>query len=288
MSNTYEKCYEGCERCTIKPIQIMAPSMQRNKEMTAQVMQGAFNTYYSGWKAVDRISDIYYSRTYSKPAKDKIYALKNAMQKDLKSACCTGWYDLHFTFKHMYENNGSFYDDNWDGYKGYCNIPMGVSNFIQTIEKRGGKFSQSASDFLRAQQEAQRQAKLGQWEKVGEQLGSIKSNLETYGPYLWVCIPGNPGKAPHYVELIAKCIDYAGQIHGTLDKGLKAEQTLDRAKNDPNFKKDLFVETMAAVVGRLPVMGPLYAEVIKGVPNAIAYFTKIAKERDATINEILR
>lgn len=285
---SYTDWYEGRELCTIKPSQIKAPSMQRNKEMTAQVMQGAFNTYFQGWKAARRITDVMYQRNYSKTAQDKIYALRWAMEKDLKSVCCTGWYDLHFTFKHIYQNNGSFNDDTWNGWKGYCNIPMGVSNFIDAVEKKGGSFAQSAGAFIRAQNDAKRAADEGRWDKVGEHLGTIKSTLEDYGPYLWVCIPGNPGKAPHYVELVAKCIDYAGQIHGALDKGLKGEQRLHAAKNDPNFKRDIYVETMAAVVGRLPVMGPLYAEVIKGIPGAIDYFKKIARERDAAIQEIMR
>jgi len=59
-------------------------------------------------------------------------------------------------------------------------------------------------------------------------------------------------------------------------------------KFDPNFKQDVFVETMAAIVGRLPIMGPLYAEVIRNVPNAIAYFRKIARERDAMIEQLMR
>jgi hypothetical protein len=285
---SYTDWYEGRERCTIRPDNIKAPSMQRNREMTAQVMQGAFNVYYEGWNAARRITDVMYKRRYSKAAQDKIWALRLAMEKALKSAACTGWYDLHFTFKHLYQNNGSFRDDTWNGWKGYCNIPMGVSNFIDTVEAKGGGFAPSASAFLRAQQDATRQAEAGRWDKVGEQLGTIKDTLETYGPYLWVCIPGNTGKAPHYVGLVAQCIDYAGQIHGALDKGMKAEQKVHASKNDPNFKRDLFVDTMAAVVGRLPVMGPLYAEAIKGIPGVIDYFKKIARERDATLNELMR
>jgi hypothetical protein len=229
-----------------------------------------------------------YQRNYSKAAKDKIYALRCAMEKDLQKTCCAGWYDLYFTFKHIYQNNGSFLDDTWNGWKGYCNIPMGVSNFIDAIEKKGGSFAHSAGEFTRAQNDAKRAADEGRWDKVGEHLGTIKSILENYGPYLWVCIPGNPGKAPHCVELVAKCIDYAGQIHGALDKGLKGEQKLHAAHNDPNFKRDIYVETMAAVVGRLPVMGSLYAEAIRGIPGVIDYFKKIARQRDAAIQEIMR
>jgi hypothetical protein len=289
---SYTKWYEGRERCTIKPSQILAPSMQRNKEMTAQVMQGAFNTYYEGWQAVDRITDVIYQRNYSKAAEDKIYALRYAMEKDLKDTCCAGWYDLHFTFKHIYQNNGFFRDDTWNGWKGYCNIPLGVSNFIDAIEKKGGSFAHSAGEFIRAQNDAKRAADEGRWDKVGEHLRKIKSILEKYGPYLWVCIPGNPGKAPHYVGLVAKCIDYAGQIHGALDKGLKLEQKLHALHNDPHFKRNdpnfKYFETMAAVVGRLPVMGSLYAEVLRGIPGAINYFKKIARERDAAIEAIMR
>lgn len=285
---SYTNWYEGRERCTIKPSQIKSPSMQRNKEMTAQVMQGAFNTYYEGWNAPKRIGELLRQRSYSKAGQDIVNSLRYAMEKDLKSTCCTGWYDLYFTFKHIYNSNGSFYDDNWNGWKGYCNIPMGVSNFIDALESKGSSFATSASDFLRAQNDAKRAADAGRWDKVGEHLGTIKSTLEDYGPYLWICIPGNPGKAPRYVELVAKCIDYAGQVHGALDKGLKGEQKLNSAHNDPNFKRDIYAETMAAVVSRLPVMGPLYAEVIRGVPNAIDYFKKIARERDAAIQEIMR
>lgn len=285
---SYTDWYEGRERCTISGSQIKAPSMQRNSDRTAQVMQGAFNTYFAGWQAARKITDVMYQRKYSQFAQDKIRSLRSAMESDLKSACCSGWYDLHFTFKHIYQNNGSFRDDTSDGWNQICNIPLGVSNFIAAMEERGKEFPNSASDYIKAQNEAKRQADAGRWEKVGEQLDSIKSSLETYAPYLWVCIPGNPGTAPKYVDTVAKCIDYAGQIHGALNKGLKAEQNVNSAKNDPNFKRDLFVETMAAVVERLPIMGTLYAEAIRGVPNAIDYFKKIARERDAAIQEIMR
>lgn len=90
------------------------------------------------------------------------------------------------------------------------------------------------------------------------------------------------------MELIAKCADYAGQIHGALNKGLSAEKAIHSVKFDPNFKRDLFVETMASVVGRLPIMGPLYAEVIKGVPASIDFFKKIARERNSMIEQTMR
>ncbi len=286
---SYLNWYEGRQLCTIGPDNIKASSMQRNKNMTAQVMQGAFSVYYQGFQAAQKITDVLYQRNYSQTAKDKIYKMRWAMEKDLKSSCDQwGYNDLYWCFQHIYKNNGSYRDDTWDGWKGICNIPIGVSNFIQLVESKGGKFAQSAGDFTRAQNEVKRLAEAGRWEAVGEQLEKVKGTIEDYGPYMWVCIPGNPGKAPRYVELISQCIDYAGQIHGVLSKGLKAEQGLHAMKFDPNFKRDLFVETLAAVVGRLPVMGSLYAEAIRGVPGAIDYFKKIARERDAAIEQIMR
>jgi|GEM_PF-5602805 len=286
---SYLNWYNGTERCTITADQIKSRNMQNNKAMVAQVMQGAFNVYYQGFQASKTISELMYRRTYSQAAKDKINAMRYAMEADLKSSCNQwGYNDLYWCFKHIYQNNGSYRDDSWNGWKGICNIPLGVSNFIDLIESKGGKFADSVADFNRAQADAKRLAEAGKWDKVGEQLSSIKGTLEDYGPYLWVCIPGNPGKAPRNVELIAKCFDYAGQIHGALSKGLSADKAIHSVKFDPNFSRDLFVETMASVVGRLPIMGPLYAEVIKGVPASIDYFKKIARERNAMFNETLR
>lgn len=286
---SYLNWSEGRTLCTIKAEQIHAPSMQRNKYMTAQLMQSAFYVYYQGWQAARKVTDCLTERTYSKAAQDQIYAMRTAMEKDLKASCNQwGYNDLYWCFQHMYKHNGSYYDDTWNGWKGICNIPIGVSNFIDLVESKGGKFADSAGDFTRAQNEAKRLAEAGRWEKVGEELEKVKSTLETYGPYLWVCIPGNPGKAPRTVELISKCLEYAGQIHGTLSKGLSAEKNLHAARFDPNFKRDLFVESMAAVVGRLPIMGPLYAEVIRGASSAIDYFRRIARERDAMLQQIMR
>lgn len=284
----YNSWYFGHKLCTIRPDRILAPSMQRNKNMTAQVMQGAFNVYYQGFQAAQKVTDVLYQRSYSQAAQKQIRNMRSALESDLKSACCTGWYDLYFTFKDIAANNGNFKDDTWDGYKGICNIPMGVSNFLGVIESKGGQFANSVAEFNRAQSEAKRLAEAGRWSEVGEVMEKVKGTIEDYGPYLWVCIPGNPGTAPPYVEKVAKILGYAGQIHGALSKGLKAEQNLHAMKFDPNFKQDVFVETLAAVVGRLPIMGPLYAEVIRNVPNAIQYFKKIARERDAMIEQIMR
>jgi hypothetical protein len=35
-------------------------------------------------------------------------------------------------------------------------------------------------------------------------------------------------------------------------------------------------------------MGSLYAEAIRGIPGVIDYFKKIARQRDAAIQEIMR
>jgi hypothetical protein len=281
--------FYGTKLCTIRPDRILAPSMQRNTQMTAQVMQGAFCTYYQGHQAANKITDVLYRRNYSEPAKKKIWDMRSAMQKDLRDAAdLWGWNDLKWCFEHMAKNGGKYLDDTWNGWKGICNIPMGVSNFLDEIEKRGGKFSRSISDFNALKDKARREAEAGRWKECGETMGKIKTNLDTYGPYLWVCIPGNPGQAPKYVELIGKCIGYAGTVHGVLSKGLDAEAALHKLRFDPNAKRDLFVETMAGIVGGLPIFGQLYAEAIRGVPNAIDYFRKIARERDAMIEQIMR
>jgi hypothetical protein len=281
--------FYGTKLCTIHPDNILAPSMQRNKQMTAQVMQGAFNTYYQAHQAAFKITDVIYRRDCSEHAKKKIRDLQYAMQKDIRSAAdLWGWNDLKWCFGHLEKNNGKYLDDTWNGWKGICNIPMGVSNFLDKVEERGGQFARSISEFNALKDKARREAEAGRWKECGETMEKVKSNLETYGPYLWVCIPGNTGDAPKYVGLIQKCVGYAGAIHGVLSKGLAAEAALHKLRFDPNVKQDLFVETMAGIVGSLPVFGSLYAEVIRGVPGLIAYFKKIARERNAALEQIMR
>jgi len=214
----YDAWYFGRRRCTIRPDNILAPSMQRNKNMTAQVMQGAFNVYYQGFQAAQKVTEVIYGRNYSQAAQKKIWDMRSAMEADLRSSCNQwGYNDLYWCFQHIAQNNGKYKDDTWNGWKGICNIPMGVSNFLDVVESKGGKFAGSVGEFSAAQNEAKRLAAAGRWEQCGEVMEKVKSTIEDYGPYLWVCIPGNPGTAPGYIEKVVKILGYAGQIHGTLD-----------------------------------------------------------------------
>ncbi len=282
--------YYGTKRCRIRQSDIMSPGMQGpRKHFSAQIMNAAFDGYFQGHQAAQKITDVLYLREYRGVSKDKVWALRDAMSKDLRDAADAGWYDLRNVFKHIAENNGKFREDVLNGYgKQLCNVPMGVSNFLDAVKERGGRFSRSAADWTRYKDRIEYEAGKKKWSNVGDYLGKMQSAMDDVGPYIWVCIPGHGARTPHYVALVSKWVGYGAQIHGVLNKELAAEQRVYQAHNSPHFKQEMFVEGLALLVGRLPLMGSLYAEAIRQAPTAIAYFTKVAKERDAYIEQIMQ
>jgi len=271
----------GSKCAWITPDRIQAPSMLRNKEMTAQVMNGAFKFYYNAWQGSRSISGSGKSPEAVKAVDD----LKWKIQKDLLAAA-DFWFgsDLKFVFQELVRNRGYWKHDEWNGWKGYCNIPQGVFAFYSEIEKRGREVSsqvaqiRSYGDYRKYEADLKRIKDAGQWDRLAQELDYSGKVLETATPKVWAVLGGSDKTGEMMGGLLGKWCGYAGSVHGYLTLYNKVGSSTDgRART-------AVAEVAALVVERLPVFGPLYGEVIRGVPGLMTFFENYGRTVNRATN----
>jgi hypothetical protein len=276
MSN-WESFHYGTQCAWITPDKIQAPSMQRNRQMTAQVMNGAFKFYYNAWQASKNISGSGRSPEAIKAVND----LKWKIQKDLLSAA-DFWVgsDLKFVFQDLVKNKGYWKDDEWNGWKGNCNVPQGVFAFYAEIEKRGREVSaqvaqiNSYSQYRKYQGDLKRIKDAGQWDKLAKELDYSGKVLELTTPKVWALLGGSDKTGANLGGLLGKWYGYAGSVHGYLSLFNKVSNSTQ------GTARTALAEAAAMVVERLPVFGPLYADVVRGIPGLMTWFENYGRQVD--------
>jgi hypothetical protein len=253
--------------------------MQRNKQMTAQVMNNAFSVYYRAHQAARQITSVLYGRKYSQEAQKKIWELQSKVEADIRSAADKWSYnDMKRSFEHLEKTGGVWKDDTWDGWKGVCNIPSGVSDFLDTLEKRGREVIGTASEWNRYQSDIKRAKEEQRWESLKDPLEKAEWLVEKIGPKLWVGVGCTAEAAETYGRRMAQAIGWGGKAHEILSLYLKVRY------GGPNWKETAFVEGMAMLVQGLPVFGTLYAQVIRGIPNLVTFFQRYSLQTARAIN----
>lgn len=258
----------------ISPDQILAPSMQKNKNMTAQVMNGAFKFYYDAYRAAGNIS----GSGRSQEAIKAIYDLRWSIQKDLL-ASADFWIgsDLKFVFKELAKNGGKWTHDEWNGWKGICNIPQGVFSFYAEIEKKGREVSAETAKISSYRQWHRYQGTLKQikdsesWEKLAKELEYAEQVFEKATPKVWAVLGGTSKTGEMLAGHLSKWCGYAGSVHGYLTLYNKIRYSPQGAG------RTAVAEAAAMVVEKLPMFGPLYAEVVRGVPGLMKWFEEYGR-----------
>lgn len=276
---TWQDYFYGRKRAKIKPEQIKAPSMQKNKKMVAKVMQGAFNFYYYSHKAINKI------QSGDKLNIRQATNLRVAMRSDLQSAADAWFYnDLKWCFQHLAANNGEWKDDCWDGYEGKCNIPRGIGHFYKEIKKRRndashhlGKIS-SYRKWRSYQQKLNGMKQMEKWEKMGKEIGYTEKALKEVTPFVWAVV-GGCEKVGSMAKLMGQWVGYGAKVHNYMTLYAKI-------KDSQHVKETLYLEAAAAVVNTVPIFGSLYADVIRGIPNLVKFFEKHARATRRAIDRV--
>ena len=278
---TWEDFYYGTKCAWIKPDRILAPSMQRNKDMTAQVMNGAFKFYYNAHQGASSIS----GSGKSPEAVKAISDLRWSIQKDLYAAA-DFWIgsDLKFVFQELVQNKGQWKHDEWNGWQGNCNIPQGVFAFYEEVGKRGREVSaqtsqiSSYSTWHKYQGDLKRIKDAGQWDRLAKELDVSGKVLKAATPKVWALLGGADKNGAMLGGLLSNWCGYAGSVHGYLTLYNKISNSTD------GKARTAMAEAAAMVVERVPVFGPLYAEVVRGIPGLMTWFEEYGRKVNRATN----
>lgn len=269
--------YEGRSYAYIFPDNIFAKAFRGKKTEVANVMNGAFLFYYTAFKNAGKI---YGNLSRKSNAEIKqLDALVLAIRRDLKATANrrSFFHDLHWSFNHFKSNREAWYDENPDGWQGKYWIPSGIADFLYAIEERGGKVASTKKEWQQYSAGLQAAAKAKKWDECGKQIGYAEQAIGTAAPMLWTLLGRRQGDATSYMELGKTWLGYAAKVHNASDLYLKL------TSSTAGVKQEMFVTAMSSVVSGLPVFGTLYGDVIKSVPGAMTYFSRLAQRTDRAI-----
>lgn len=181
--------FYGTERATIAADRILARPFQEKKQLTASFMQSAFDLYSQAHQAAMNIGLQIDRHKLNLEAQRKIDQLCSQMHADIRAAA-DKWHqsDLKWCFKHLAANKGFWKHDSWNGWKGICNLPVGVHDFLSEVEKRGLDVQTSLAGWQRYQDNLRQLAQAKQWEKLGPQLEMAGKVLDKVTPKIWVAL----------------------------------------------------------------------------------------------------
>lgn len=278
---TWSDFYYGTKCAWITADRIQAPSMQKNREQVARVMNGAFKFYYNAWEGSKNIS----GSGKSPEAVKAINDLKWAIQKDLMSAA-DFWFgsDLKFVFQDLVKNKGYWKHDEWNGWNGICNVPQGIFAFYDEIQKRGKAVTadvsqiSSYSSYRKYQADLKRIKDAGQWDRLAKELDYSGKILEKATPKVWAVLGGADKTGDMLGGLLGKWCGYAGSVHGFLSLANKVNYSAD------GKARTAVAEVAAMVVERVPIFGPLYADVVRGVPGLMTWMENYGRTVNRATN----
>jgi hypothetical protein len=248
-------------------------------------MQLAFDLYYQGIKSAQEIAD---------------GKLRNANIADLREAAETGWgagvSDLREGYYHFAASGGRWKDGNrkdyWGGVNGvlckflghgHTYTSQAAANFLAAIDEKVKEAASKADEHARnaeqmtalLQNPAWNQVGSKQWEKVGEYLEKIQSGSEWLGRALWLIPPqGELGEAVSNVaEVGDSFIGAAADIRA-------AVSTFDNAQRAGfGTGSSLLLAALEKGMGKVPVIGAVYAQAIALIPSIAAGFQAIAERQ---------
>ena len=181
---------------------------------------------------------------------------------------------------HLDANRGKWTDTDISFYGGGCfggyvdKVPYALAMF-------GGFYDENLQKLvkmIRHQQTAVKGLKKAienkptvEWKTINDPLKKFDEYTKAIEPLMVMCPEGVALKGWTYPKTIAK---YTGA----------ADDLMAEVRKSGDIKTAAAVTALAFIVGEcVPVFGSLYAEAIKGVPNAVRFFEKIKWERNQVL-----
>ncbi len=277
----------------LKSSQMMDPSC--NRKNAATHMNSTFHYYHKLINALKKAGDDATTPTARRLARD--------MYTDMQTVC--GYYKigvrpntLYGVFDYLSDNNNI-----WDRNQmfeagvpaplamaggGYY-LPTGIVNFETDMQTRGQKVASEIAKIFN-----QKPAKISnnykpdfekwkrekEWKDVAEWTDKVNKALGNL-PQAWAVVTYSAGKANiPYLETTQRWLNLASYGHKMLTRYREWETT--DFKNPDNQK--VVIEVAAYFIKTtVPVFGAAYAEVIRGLPNAMKLMESQRKKMDDAI-----
>ena len=186
--------------------------------------------------------------------------------------------------QHLSANRGKWTDSYLSYYAsgsyfgGYMdNVPYSLANFAANYDANVDKLVK----LIKQQQKAVKGLKKAienkprvEWKTINEPLKQFDEYTKAIEPLMVMCPEGVGKKGWTYPKTI-------GKFTGAMD------DLMSEVRKSGDIKTSVGVTALAFIVGEcVPVFGSLYAEAIKGVPNAIRYFENIKYERNLMMAKV--
>lgn len=274
----------------VKAANLKSKDMKRNPKKSAQHINRVFSYFHytrqaltSGWLA-NPSSKSKASKSLHVQRKQMFYS----MRQDLDKAAYGGYYDLMSVYKRLTDNKKVWsltgFDIGAETQVGNYFIPTGIYNFEQAMGKRGMQVGKQLQTVYGAKgvsgytNEMKSYARKKEWETIGKNMKNFQKVLDNC-PQAWTVMSGNIGGNFKHLNLANRWIRLACKTHDYLT--VFKEWELKKSAT----KERIVADVASLLVKRfIPIFGEGYAEVIRGVPNALEWARKIARKTDNAIN----
>ena len=183
---------------------------------------------------------------------------------------------------HLNANNGGWTDTDLSFYSGGVfggfvdDVPYSLACFAQFYDENLNKLV----ELIQQQQEAVKGLKKAlnkprvDWKTINDPFKQFDDYTKAIEPLMVMCPESKALKGWTYAKTIAK---YTGV----------ADDLLSEVRKSGDIKTASAVTALAFIVGEcVPVFGSLYAEAIKGLPNAIRFFEDIKADRNMIMAKV--
>jgi hypothetical protein len=177
-----------------------------------------------------------------------------------------GWSDADLSYYGGGGAFGGFVDD----------VPYALACFAERYDEN----LNALVELIKKQQEAVKGLKKAMnkssidWKTINDPLKQFDDYTKAIEPLMVMCPEGKALKGWTYAKTIAK---YTGA----------ADDLLAEVRKSGDIKTASAVTALAFIVGEcVPVFGSLYAEAIKGLPNAIRFFEDIKADRNLLMAKV--
>jgi hypothetical protein len=286
-----QDCYLGFSKPKITVDDLQAGNFQGPQKLAvAANMQTAFDFYLRAHEAARNFgADKRYDPKTPRHIIDAIDAVRTKMSQDLRRAADTGLFQrqmrgghLKWAFQHLESTGGRWTDTYMDGWN-QLTMPSSIVNFMEQVEAAQGAFSaEKYSEWQTLQQRIKMLKKLGDWEKMGTEIGYAKQAFELATPKLWAYLGASEKAAAAAGATGGKWLGYGASLH------TYSSLYLNLRYNKAGAKEAMVAEAAAMVVEQLPIFGKLYGDVIRGIPGLVSWFKAYGEKNRAAINGVFR
>lgn len=188
--------------------------------------------------------------------------------------------NLFSSFTHLSANDGGWSDKTEGQYNGgvfggTVPAPWGICTYAHCIDKEMKKLAdmfKTHAEQVKAIKEAASKPKIA-WADVNKPLKTIDEYAKAAAPLIAIA-PGPIDTGVSWFKNISKFTD-------------NMDSLLKEVASSGDVTTSAGVTALAVVVAEcVPIFGDLYAEALKGVPNAIRYFEQIKQDRELIMAKV--